>query len=74
MGAPERTALIIAVAVAGSLLLLFGPGTMTGTMMSDGMMAGGGMGGISWVWTCALLVGAMGVVLFLPSFSQEVTR
>ena len=73
MDATSKTALIIAVAVAGSLLLLFGPGTMTGTMMSDGMMAGGGvgMGGISWVWTSALLVGAMGVVLFFVLFHRK---
>jgi hypothetical protein len=72
MDATSKTALIIAVAVAGSLLLLFGPGTMTGTMMSDGMMAGGGVGvgGISWAWTSALLVGAMGVVLFFVLFRK----
>jgi hypothetical protein len=64
MDAASKTALIVAVAVAGALLLFFGPGTMTGSMMSDGMMQGGSAGGISWAWTSALLVGAMGVVLF----------
>ena len=71
MDATSKTALIIAVAVAASLLLLFGPGTMTGSMMSGGMMEGGGMGGISWVWTCTLLVGAMGVVLFFLVFRRN---
>jgi hypothetical protein len=73
MDAKSKTALIIAAAVAASLLLLFGPGTMTGTMMSDGMMAGGGvgMGGINWAWTSALLVGAMGVVLFFVVFRNN---
>lgn len=71
MNSATKAALIIAVAVAGSLLLLFGPGTMTGSMMSAGMMQGGGLGGISWAWTCALLVGAMGVVLFFPVFRKH---
>lgn len=71
MDASSKTALIIAVAVAGSLLLLFGPGTMTGSMMSAGMMQGAGVGGISWVWTCTLLVGAMGVVLFFLVFRKN---
>ena len=70
MDATSKTALVIAVAVAASLLLLFGPGTMSGSMMRGGMMEGGGMGGISWVWTSALLVGAMGVVLFFVIFRK----
>jgi hypothetical protein len=46
---------------------------MTGTMMSDGMMAGGGvgMGGISWAWTSALLAAGMGVVLFFLVFRNR---
>jgi len=73
MDTASKTALIVALAVAGALLLLFGPGTMTGTMMSNGMMAGGGvgMGGISWAWTSALLAGAMGVVLFFLLFRNK---
>lgn len=71
MDATRKTALIVAAAVAVSLLLLFGPGTMTGTMMSGGMMEGAGMGGISWAWTSALLVGAMGVVLFFVIFRKK---
>ena len=71
MDTASKSALIIAVAVAGALLLLFGPGTMTGSIMSGGMMEGGGMGGISWVWTYALLVGAMGVVLFFLVFRRR---
>ena len=73
MDATSKNALIVAVAVAGSLLLLFGPGTMTGTMMGDGMMAGGGvgMGGISWAWTSALLAAGMGVVLFFLVFRNK---
>ena len=40
--------------VAAALLLFFGSGTMTRTMMSNGTMEGGSAGGVRWVWTSAL--------------------
>ena len=71
MDATTRTALIIAVVAAGVLLLLFGPGMMTGSMVGGGMMKGGNVGGISWAWTSAFIVGGMGVVLFFVVFRNR---
>jgi hypothetical protein len=59
-----KTALDIAFVVVALLLLLFGGGMATGTLMSGGMMGSGSMGGISWMWLPTLLVVALGVVLF----------
>ena len=70
MDATGNPALAIAAAVTVSLLLLFGPGTMTGPMIGGGMTDGTGIGGISWMWTSALLAGVMGVVLFFVIFRR----
>lgn len=64
MDATTRTALIIAFIVTALLLLFFGGGMATGTMISGGMMGSGSMGGISWMWLPTLLVVALGVALF----------
>ncbi len=64
MDASTRTALVIAFAVVALLLLLFGGGMTTGTIMSGGMMGSGSMGGISWMWVPTLLVVVLGVALF----------
>jgi len=64
MDATTRTALVIALAVAAVLLLLFGGGMMTGTSMGGGMMGSGSLGGIGWRWPSILLVVVLGVVLF----------
>ena len=64
MDATTRTALVIAFVVVALLLLLFGGGMATGTMMSGGMMGSGSMGGISWMWLPTLLVVVLGVALF----------
>lgn len=64
MDASTRTALVIAFAVVALLLLLFGGGMTTGTIMSGGMMGSGSMGGISWMWLPTVLVVVLGVVLF----------
>ena len=65
MNATTNTALVIAIVAIALLLLLFGGGMATGTIMSGGMMGSGSMGGISWMWLPTLLVVVPGVVLFL---------
>ena len=65
MNATSNTALVIAIVAIALLLLLFGGGMATGTIMSGGMMGSGSMGGISWMWLPTLLVVVPGVVLFL---------
>jgi hypothetical protein len=64
MDATTKTALVIALAVAAFLLLLFGGGMMTGTSMSGGMMGSASLGAIGWMWPSILLVVVLGVVLF----------
>lgn len=64
MDASSKTALVIAFAVVALLLLLFGGGMTTGTIMSGGMMGSGSMGGISWMWLPTVLVVVLGVALF----------
>lgn len=64
MDAPTKTAFVIAIFVVALLLLLFGGGMATGTMMSGGAIGSGSMGGISWVWLPILVVFALGIVLF----------
>ncbi len=71
MDATTKTALIIAFFVVGLLLLLFGGGMATGTIISGGMMGSGSMGGISWMWLPTLLVVALGVVLFSVIFGKK---
>ncbi len=70
MHATGRIALVVAFAIAASLLLLFGGGMTTETIMSGGTMGSGSMGGISLMWLPTMLVVALGVVLF-SSFSEE---
>lgn len=64
MDTASKTALVIVFAVIALLLLIFGGGMATGTMMSGGMMGTGSMGGFSWMWLPTLLVVVLGVVLF----------
>jgi hypothetical protein len=71
MDTASRSALIVTAVVAASLLLFFGGGTMTGTMMRNGMMESASAGGISWMWTSALLAGVMGAVLFFLIFGRK---
>ena len=64
MNGTTNTALVIAFVAIALLLLLFGGGMATGTIMSGGMMGSGSMGGISWMWLPTLLLIVLGVVLF----------
>jgi hypothetical protein len=64
MDASIKTPLVIALAVVALLLLFFGGGMSTGTMMSGGYMGSGSMGGVSWMWLPTALVVVLGIVLF----------
>ena len=66
MHATTRTALVIAFVVVIVLFLLFGGGTMTGAMMSGGMM-----GGISWMWIPTLLTVGLGILLGWVIFGKK---
>ena len=50
MNATSKTALVVAFAVAAALLLLFGGGMETGTMMNGSLMGNGSIAGFSWMW------------------------
>ena len=65
MDTTARKAIFVAFAAVALLLLLFGGGMATGTVMSGGMMGNGSMGGISWMWLPTVLV----VVLIIALFS-----
>ncbi|MBI3545667.1 MAG: hypothetical protein HY081_03610 [Gammaproteobacteria bacterium] len=71
MNATNKTALVIALAIAVVLLLLFGGGAMTGGTLSGGMMGNGAMGGIGWMWIPTLLVLGLGVLLAWAIFGQK---
>ena len=71
MDVSTRTPVVIAFVVVALLLLLFGGGMATGTMMSGGMMGSGSMGGISWMWLPTVLVVALGVALFSVLFGKK---
>ena len=71
MNTATKTVLVVAFAIAVVLLLLFGGGAMTGTMMSGGMMGNGAMGGIGWMWLPALLILGLGVLIAWLIFGQK---
>ena len=71
MNTATKAILVIAFAIAVVLLLLFGGGAMTGTMMSGGMMGNGAMGGIGWMWLPALLILGLGVLIAWLIFGQK---
>ena len=62
MNESSKTPLIIAFVVVVVLFLIFGGGTMTGSMMSGGMMGQGWIGGFSWMWIPTLLTLGLGVL------------
>ena len=63
MNSSTKAALVIGVVTVASLLLFFGGGMSTGTMMSGSMMGNGSMGGFSWMWVPIALVVVLGIVL-----------
>jgi len=64
MDAISRTAFVISIVALALLLLLFGGGMATGTMISGGMTGRGSADGMIWMWLPTLFVVVLGVVLF----------
>jgi hypothetical protein len=64
-------ALVVTFVIGAALLLHFGGGMTTETIMSGGMMGSGNMGGNSLMWLPTLLVVALGVVLFSPLSGEK---
>ena len=67
----DRTVLMTALVVVIVLFLIFGGGTMTGSMMNGGMMGPGFIGGISWMWIPTLLTLALGILLGWVLFGKK---
>jgi hypothetical protein len=71
MDTTTKKALVIAFVVVALLMLIFGDGMVTGTMM-DGKMTGSGItGGINWMLLPTLFVVVLDVVLFLVIFGKK---
>ena len=64
MDATSKTALVIASVAVALLLLLFGGGIATGTVISGGMTGSASASGMIWMWLPTLFVVVLGVVLF----------
>lgn len=71
MNENNKTAIMIAFVIVLLLLLLFGGGTMTGAMLSGGMMGTGAMGGISWMWIPTLLVAGLAALFIWIIFGDK---
>ncbi len=75
MNTTNKIILIIALAIAVVVFLLFGSGAMTGTMMSGGMMGGmmgsGAMAAVSWMWIPTLVIVGLGVALCWVIFARK---
>jgi hypothetical protein len=71
MNAASKTALVIAFAVAAALLLLFGGGMETGTMMNGSLMGNGSTGGFSWMWLPSVVVIVLAVVLVSSIYGKK---
>ena len=71
MNATSKTALVVAFAVAAALLLLFGGGMETGTMMNGSLMGNGSMAGFSWMWIPSVVVVVLGVVLVSSIYRKK---
>jgi len=71
MNESSKTPLVVAFVVVVVLFLIFGGGTMTGSMMSGGMMGQGWIGGFSWMWIPTLLTLALGLLLGWMIFAKK---
>ena len=72
MNERAKSVLVIALIVVGVLILLFGGGLATGTMMGGGMMGNGMMGGISWMWVPTLLTVGVGLLIGWTIWGKKV--
>jgi len=71
MNESSKTPLVVAFVVVVVLFLIFGGGTMTGSMMSGGMMGQGWIGGFSWMWIPTLLTLGLAVLLGWLIFGKK---
>lgn len=71
MNEDKKTAVMMAFVIVILLLALFGGGTMTGAMLSGGMMGSGAIGGISWMWIPSLLVAALAALFVWIIFGDN---
>jgi hypothetical protein len=71
MSEASKIPLVIAFICVVVLFLIFGGGSMTGSMMSGGMMGHGWVGGFSWMWIPTLLTLGLGVLLGWLIFGKK---
>jgi hypothetical protein len=70
MNESSKTLLII-VFVVVVLFLIFGGGSMTGLVISGGIMGNGWIGGFSWTWIPFVLTLGFGVLLGWLIFAKK---
>lgn len=71
MNESNRTPLIIAFVAVVVLFLVFGYGSMGGSMMNGGMMGQGWSGGFGWMWIPTLLTLGFGILLGWLIFGKK---
>ena len=71
MNESNRTPLVIVFVVVVVLFLIFGYGSMGGSMMNGGMMGQGWTGGFGWMWIPTLLTLVLGMGLGWLIFGQK---
>ncbi len=71
MNETNKTPLVIAFVVVIVLFLIFGYGSMGGSMMNGRMMGQGWTGGFGWMWIPTLLTLGLGVFLGWMIFGQK---
>ena len=71
MNTSNRTVLVIAFVIVVLLFLVLSGGAMAGVSLGNGMMAGGMMGGISWMWIPAVIFLGLGIFLGWAIFGKK---
>jgi heme/copper-type cytochrome/quinol oxidase subunit 2 len=71
MNTSNRTVLVIAFVIVVLLFLVLSGGAMAGVSLGSGMMAGGMMGGISWMWIPAVIFLGLGIFLGWAIFGKK---
>ena len=71
MNANNKTILIIAFVIVIVLFLIFGGWGVTGLRLSNGMMGGWTMGGISWTWIPIVITLGIGILLGWAIFKKK---
>lgn len=71
MNESNKTPLVITFVVVVVLFLVFGYGSMGGSMMNGGMMGQRWTNGFGWMWIPTLLTLGLGIVLGWMIFGQK---